>query len=663
MFKTNSPNAFAFILLSLFPGSANAQQRKILSPNGRISVTLYTDNNFSFAVRLNNKPAFTISNASLVIRNHELGKVSSVIPRSVSEVQHPLIREKRAIVTDRFNEVTVTCKSKSGIILRVYDDGIAYRFFTRFKEDSIVVINETATFQFTGGDSLYLPVIRCREEKGVDCFHTSFEDDFVHRAASEITSDQLAYLPVYARTGTGISLSVTESDLHDYPGMYISGSQDAPNSLKIRFPAYPLDVAVFGDLFKQELVTRRADYLARTTGKRDYPWRVFIMGENDGDLVNSDMVFRLASDCKLEETNWIKPGKITDEWIVNSILYGVDFKSGINTETYKYYIDFARRFGMPYIFMDAGWCEPGDFTRLNPDVNIPVIVQYAEQNNVGVWLWTCALTLKNNMNYIPLFKQWGIKGIMADFMDREDQLMIRFQETVALETARNNLMLLFHGASKPTGLRKMYPNVIIREGVMGHEYDKWSDRLTPEHNLIIPFTRMIAGPLDYEGGGMINAQKNDFRMVDPSPMTQGTRLHQLAMYVVYESPLQYLAGNICDYLKEPEYATSFSHIPVEWDETRVLQGKISDYILVARRRGNDWWVGAMTDWTPRSLELDLSFLGEGNFDAEIYKDGINADVYASDYATEKKRVTSTDKLTFKMAPGGGWVGWFKPKQN
>jgi alpha-glucosidase len=659
MFKNRIQAALSIILIS--SGIAVGQQREITSPNGKISVVIKTDNYFGFDVRLNNKPVFTISGAALVILDHDMGKVSSIKSRKINEVQHPLIREKRAVVTDRFNEVTVTCKSKSGIILRVYDDGIAYRYFTRFKKDSVVIVNETATLQFADADSLYLPIIHCRPEAEVDCFHTSFEDDFVHRAVSQITSNQLAYLPVYARTANNFSLSITESDLHDYPGMFISGSPDASNTLKIRFPGYPLAVAVYGDEFKQELVTQRAEFLARTAGSRDFPWRVFILGENDGDLVNSDMVYRLASGCNLEETDWIKAGKITDEWIVNSILYGVDFKSGINTQTYKYYIDFASRFGLPYIFMDAGWCDPGDFTKLNPEVNIPEIVRYAEQKNVGVWLWTCALTLKNNMKYIPLFRQWGIKGIMADFMDREDQLMIRFQETVARETAKNRLMLLFHGASKPTGLRKMYPNVIIREGVMGHEYDKWSDHLTPEHNLIIPFTRMIAGPLDYEGGGMINAQKGDFRIVNSSPMTQGTRLHQLAMYVVYESPLQYMAGNICDYLKEPEYATFFSHIPVEWDETLVIQGKISDYILIARRRGNDWWVGAMTDWTPRSLELDLSFLGSGKYEAVIYKDGMNADVYASDYATEKIQVSGSDKITVKMAPGGGWVGWFTVK--
>lgn len=658
MLKIFNTPALILTVLSIFPGPLKAQNRKISSPNGKILVTLNTEKNFAITVSLNNKPAFTIKDASLVIRDHEMGQVSSVKSGSVNELQHPLIREKREIVTDRCNEILVKCKSKSGIIIRVYDDGVAYRFYTRFKEDSVVIINETATIQFAGSDSLYLPLIRCREEKGVDCFHTSFEDDFVHKSVSQITAGQLAYLPVYARTGNGISMSVTESDLHDYPGMYVSGNQNSTNSLQIRFSAFPLEVSVFGDLYRQELVTRRADYLARTAGTRVYPWRVFILGENDAELANSDMVYRLASDCKLDETGWIKPGKITDEWIVNSILYGVNFKSGINTKTYKFYIDFAHRFGLPYIFMDAGWCEPSDFTKLNPEVDIPEIVRYAEQNHVGVWLWTCALTLKNNMNYIPLFRQWGIKGIMADFMDREDQLMVRFQETVARETANNKLMLLFHGASKPTGLRKTYPNLINREGVMGHEFDKWSDRLTPEHNLIIPFTRMIAGPLDYEGGGMINAQKNAFRVVDPSPMTQGTRLHQLAMYVVYESPLQYLAGNICDYLKEPEYATFYSRIPVEWDETRVLQGKISDYILVARRRGNDWWVGAMTDWTPRSLELDLSFLGSGEFITEIYKDGMNADVYASDYAVESGNVTSIDKLTIKMAPGGGWVGWF-----
>jgi alpha-glucosidase len=644
----------------IYTAALFGQQKEILSPNGKIAVSVQIGNKLGFTVRATGKQVLTLQQATLLIRDHETDfGIVSVKSRSADLKQKPLIREKRAVVSDQFNELTVEFKSKIGLCVRVYDDGFAYRYFTHFKEDSVIVMNETGTLQFNTGDSLYLPIIHCRSEKGVDCFHTSNEEDYVHRSPSQVEADQLAYLPIYARTASGISLSIAESDLHDYPGMYLGGNNNRDNTLNLRFSAYPAEVAVFGDYFKQELVTRRAEYLARTSGNRNYPWRVFILGEHDKDLVNSDMVYRLASACKIENTGWIKPGKITDEWITNSILYGVDFKSGINTETYKYYIDFAHQYGMPYIFMDAGWCEPSDFTKLNPNVNIPEIVRYGQEKQVGIWLWTCALTLKDHMEYIPLFSKWGVKGIMADFMDREDQLMIRFQETVAQETASNRLMLLFHGTSKPTGLRKMYPNLMIREGVMGHEYNKWSDRVTPEHDLIIPFTRMIAGPLDYEGGGMLNAQKKDFRIVDSAPMIQGTRLHQLAMYVVYESPLQYLGGNICDYLKDPDYTRFFSEIPVEWDETLVLDGKISDYILIARRSGKEWWVGAMTDWTTRSLELDLSFLGNGKYKAEIAKDGINADVYAADYKMDSLQVTASDHITVKMAPGGGWVGRFR----
>jgi alpha-glucosidase len=280
---------------------------------------------------------------------------------------------------------------------------------------------------------------------------------------------------------------------------------------------------------------------------------------------------------------------------------------------------------------------------------------------VGIWLWTSALTLKHNMTFLQQFHNWGIKGIMVDFMDREDQLMVRFLEHVAQETARNELMVLFHGACKPMGLRKAYPNLINREGVAGHEFNKWTERITPEHDLIIPFTRMIAGPLDYEGGGMINAQKNAFRIVDPVPMTQGTRIHQLAMYVVYDNPLQFLGGNISDYIREPEYAAFYGSIPFEWDETVVLDGKISDYILVARKSGNDWWVAAMTDWMPRTLELDLSFLGSGRYQAEIYQDGVNADAYASDYRRLMQEFSPDDKLQVKMAPGGGFIAHLKAK--
>jgi len=656
------PVFMIFLLIPVILSASVTKSKDLTSPNGKITIT-YTGGEVSKIVAImNSQQTISIQNPAMIINDKKIGSMKfSASTRSVNRIQLPIIHEKRAVVKDHFNELTIVFKDKTGLIIRAYDDGFAYRFFTRFKQDSVIVNNETASISFSMCDSLYLPLIKCRDEKDVDCFHTSFEEDYIHTAVNELTRDNLAYLPLYARTATGICMAITESDLRDYPGMFVTGSEPEKHSLQLTFPSHPVETAIRGDYFKQELVTRRADFIAKTTGTREYPWRAFIMGEQDKDLVNSDMVYRLAPDCMLTETDWIKPGQITDEWITNSILYDVDFKSGINTQTYKYYIDFASRFGLDYIFLDAGWCDIGDFSKISTGMDIPEIVRYGAEKGVGIWLWTSALTLKNNMTFLQQIHDWGIKGIMVDFMDREDQLMVRFLEKVAQETAKNKLMVLFHGACKPIGLRKGYPNVINREGVAGHEFNKWTERITPEHNLIIPFTRMIAGPLDYEGGGMINAQKSSFRIVDPVPMTQGTRIHQLAMFVVYDSPLQFLGGNISDYLREPDYAAFHGKIPCVWDETKVLDGKISDYILVARKSGNDWWVAAMTDWSPRILNLDLSFLGPGEYAVEIYQDGINADVYAADYKRVLQEVTSTDKLQIKMAPGGGWIAHFNVK--
>jgi len=662
------PIRIAFIItLALFMGvlpGLTQDAGEVASPNGLLTVLLRYDTSATLIIRHKNETLFSVENPSLVIKPGPVPvKIRSVAHREIRQTQYPVIREKRATVRDHCNEMHVHFSNKTSLIIRAYDDGVAYRFETRLGKDSLVIHDETGSLQFHPSDSLVAPLIVCRKDPGVDCFHTSFEEEYKYMTTGELGPNDNSYLPVYLRTMNGFSISVTESDLNNYPGLFLGGCANQTGVLCFRFPKYPKETAVFGDHFKQELVVTRESYLARTIGNRYFPWRVFIVGKHDCDLVNSDMVYRLASGNRLSETGWIRPGMITDEWIINSTLYGVDFKSGINTATYRFYIDFAARFGLEYVFLDAGWSDVDDFSKRNPEVDLPGVLHYAAEKNVGIWLWTSALTLGKNMQIMQEFKDMGVKGIMVDFMDREDQKTVDFIEKVAEETARNRLMVLFHGASKPVGLRKAYPNVISREGVAGHEFDKWTARITPDHNLTIPFTRMIAGPLDYEAGCMLNAQKDVFRIVDPIPMSQGTRIHQLAMYMVYESPLQYLAGNISDYLREPEYAAFFSSIPTVWDETIALDGKTGDYILIARKSGAEWWVGAMTDWTPRTMQLNLSFLQDGTYRADIYSDGLNADRYASDYTTSEIRVNPSQTLTLNMQAGGGWVARFRKTED
>jgi alpha-glucosidase len=406
----------------------------------------------------------------------------------------------------------------------------------------------------------------------------------------------------------------------------------------------------------------RAPYLAKTKGTRTFPWRVIIISASDKDLLNNDMVYKLASPSRLTDVSWIKPGKVAWDWWNDWNISNVDFRAGINTKTYKYFIDFASKFGIENILLDEGWASSEDIMKVVPEINLQEIIDYGKQKNVGVWLWGGWLPLDKQTDHaLSTYSKMGVKGFKIDFMDRDDQKMVNFFYRFARKAAEYKLMIDYHGAYKPTGLQRTYPNVLNFEGVRGLENVKWSNTDFPGYDCTIPFIRMLAGPMDYTPGAMKNASKDNFRSINSAPMSQGTRCHQLALYTIFESPFEMLADNPTNYLKEPECTKFLAEIPTTFSETVALDGKVSAFAAIARRKGNDWYVGAITNWEAREVTIDFSFLGSGSFEAEIFEDGINADRDGTDYKRKTISVTAAEKVKVKLAPGGGWAAHIRKK--
>jgi alpha-glucosidase len=464
-------------------------------------------------------------------------------------------------------------------------------------------------------------------------------------------------------TGNEIKIAITESDLEDYPGMFLIGT--GTNAIKGVFAPYPLQTRLsVGGEFSQEQVIQRARYIAKTKGSRSLPWRVLMIAAEDKDLPGNDIVYRLASPSKIKDPSWINPGKGTDEWIIGVNLFNVPFKAGVNTASYKYYIDFAKQFGFQRIMMDAGWSNYKNLFDINPDINMDTLAAYAKSKGIKISMWTLCSTLDKQLDSaLDQFNKWGVDFIMTDFMDRDDQLMVNFYERISKACAEHKIMIMFHGAYAPKGFNRTWPNNITREGVLGSEYNIWSDKPTPEHDVTLPFTRMLAGPFDYEPGILDNATKEQFRPINKKVMSQGTRCHQLAMFVVYDSPIQIFSGNPSQGLKEPEFMQLMGDIPTTWDETKILDAKVSDYIITARKKGDDWFIGGMTDWTERSFDLPLDFLSDGEYEARLCRDGVNAANYPSDYLIEKLAFNNKSVLKIPMAPGGGFVLRLTKKKN
>jgi alpha-glucosidase len=626
---------------------ASGQQPVLHSPNGLIEVRLNLSDRLSYDVLVNNKPLITNATLSLDIDRNALGvkpKLKNTKPRAVNGVVTVPVPYKSKQINENYKELRFDFEGNYSVTFRAYNEGIAYRFETSLPQPQVKIYSEDASFNFAGDYRVYYP----KEES----FFSHNEREFTNVSMKEISNSSIASLPAVV-DANGIKVAIAESDVDDYPGLWLHGNGDS--SLKAIFPPYPLKEELKRD--RDLSVTQTADYIALTKGTRTFPWRILGIAEHDADLITNNMVYLLASPSQVQDTSWIKPGKVAWDWYNANNIYGVSFKSGINTQTYKYYIDFASKYGIEYIILDEGWYKLGNLLEVNPEMNVEELIAYGKQKNVGIILWVVWKTLEDQFEpAMTKFEQWGVKGIKVDFMQRDDQPVINFYHKVSREAAKRKMLVDYHGAIRPALMNRTWPNLINTEGVRGLEQTKWSKYANPEHNVTIPFTRMFLGPMDYTPGAMVNSGKErNFAPVFERPMSLGTRCHQLAMYVVYESPLQMLADSPSHYLREPEIMEFLGPVPTVWDETKVLNAKIGDYVVIARRHGNDWYIGAMTDWAEREFEIDLSFLPAGNFKMVSYEDGVNADRLGSDYRKTTSNVTSSTKLKVKLATGGGWA--------
>jgi alpha-glucosidase len=624
----------------------------ISSPDGLLRIAISTQKTLHYSVTCRYRLILDRGMIDMELNDHvKLSDhlvIDTVLRSSISRSVHVPIAYRSKNISDQYNEAILKLSQPFDIIFRLYDQGYAYRIASRFK-DSITVTAETADFQFIKGCKVTAPFVHPREQE--DLYHTSFEENYQIKSIDSLDEHQWMFSPIMIDDGR-IKTAITESDLDDYPGMFLKSS--GTHGLKASFAPYPLEERLTDADYPERIVVKRADYIAKTIGTRNFPWRIVMIADEDKDLPTNDMVYLLAAPSVLKDVSWIKPGLCTDEWIIDINLFNVPFKSGINTASYKYYIDFAKRFGFDRIMLDAGWSDTKDLFKINPNMDMQEIIRYARSNGIKLNLWTCAATLDRQLDSaLTRFNQWGIDFIMTDFIDRDDQLAVNFCKRIAEACARHKIMIMFHGIYPPKGFNRTFPNNITREAVLGSEYNAWSDKASPDHDLILPFTRMLAGPMDYEPGILDNATKAQFKPIWGKVMSQGTRCHQLAMFLVYDSPLQIFSGNPSQGWKEPDIMQLIGSIPRSWDTTIVIDGKVGDYIITARKQGDDWYIGSMTDWTARDFKFPLKFLRKGKYEVTICSDGINADRNASDYRITKSILTSTDSLHISMSPGGG----------
>jgi alpha-glucosidase len=627
----------------------------IKSPDNKITLHIETGPKLLWSVQHDGQMIIAPSSISMQLENGDiLGDNAKISVSKTEKIDQVIaaINYKKSNIPDQCNQLTLTCKNDYGLIFRVYNDGVAYRFFTK-KKGEILVKNEEANFNFTGDHKALIPYMW--DYRGGEKFNSSFEALYKEINISHFATDSLAFLPLLVDVGNHKKVVLLESDLEDYPGMYLNLNQTKTGFMGVYAP-YPLEAKLGGYQNMNLIPTKRADYIAKVNATRNFPWRAIVISQQDKELLNNDMVQKLASPSRLTDITWIKPGQVSWDWWSDWNISHVDFKVGYNTATYKYYIDFAAANKLSYIVMDWGWSGHTDIIKVVADIDLQEIVDYGKQKGIGVVLWASWYAVSQQMDQaFPKYAKMGVKGFKIDFIDRDDQIAVASLYEIAKKAADYHLIVDYHGVFKPTGLQRTYPNVVGYEGVKGLENYKWATEDQPRYAVSIPFIRMMAGPMDYTPGAMRNSNKASYQPIEALPMSMGTRCNQIAMYVMYEAPFQMLSDNPTTYMKEQECTDFISKIPTTTEETIALDGKVGEYAAIARKKGETWFVGAMSNWDARELTLDFSFLDKGNYQATIFKDGINADRDGTDYKKEVTKILSGDQLKIQLAPGGGWV--------
>lgn len=635
----------------------------LTSPGKTLKVNINVGNTVSYSVFHQDKMLMKNNELALELENKVLGEDAAVkrVSQNHRKEQIPAFYYRCADFDTEYNEMKISFKDGYSLIFRAYNEGIAYCWDTDFK-DSILVRNEKAEFNFPENYKAYLPYTT--SPKG-DQYAMAFQNIYTHTSLGEADHKTVAFLPVTVDCGQGLKVTLLESDLRSYPGMFVR-TCEGEYSLNGVFAEYPSEMGVRGPR-AMTYVKNRHDYIAKTAGDRSYPWRIMAITERDEEMPVNNLVYALAEPSRIKDLSWIQGGKVAWDWWNDWGLSGVDFKAGINMDTYKHYIDFAAENHLDFVILDEGWYHPGkgDMLTVIPELDLPALVEYGRSKGVKLILWTVFNVLDKQLEEAcKKYSAMGISGFKVDFLDRDDQTGVEMLYRIAETTAKYHLTLDLHGFYKPTGINRTFPNIINIESVFGMEEMKWStvDKDMMEYDVTMPYIRMMAGLLDYQPGAMRNASKKDFRPIYYNPMSQGTRCHQLAAYIVHDSPLTMLSDNPEAYRKERECLDFIASIPnIGIEETKILQGQLGEYIVVARRIGQNWYIGGMTDWNARTIELDLSFLPDGQYQSVLFSDGVNAAKQAADYKRFEQTLDKKQKVKINMAPGGGFAMSLKCK--